>query len=108
MSLVPFSLGFVTVATPGTPVALSASSQNTPQFRVQPRKNATTENAGNVYLITQSTGGKGTATTIYAVLVPEQIEGFVLPPVQSNIYDISNWYVDADVAGDGVLVSYVL
>ena len=100
-------LGRINVATPGTPVQLASSSTIAQRVRVQPRKNASTVNTGNVYLITIGTGGKGTATTIYAVLSPEQVEGLELFPVGSNVFDLSLLYVDADTAADAVLVGYL-
>lgn len=100
MSLTLNSLGFVTVASPGTKV------RGTTQFpflchfiRIQPRRDASTVNVGNVYIY-----GSSDATLPYAVLFPEQVDGVQLGGSQS--IDLSKVWVDADNAGDGVLIGF--
>ena len=102
MSIGPNSLGFVTVASAGTPVQLVSSAMRVRCFRVQPRKNATTVNVGNVY-IGGSNLNVSTKTGIYAILSPEQTEGIEIRYPQ-DLTDISQWYVDADNSNDSVLV----
>jgi hypothetical protein len=99
--VIPQSLGFVTVPTPGTPVPLSASPLLS-SGRVQPRSAPGVVNVGNVYLGTKGMN-KSTGAGVYAVLSPEQVEGFPLTPA----VDLAQLYLDADNAGDGVLASYL-
>ena len=111
--LPPKSLGFINVATAGTPVPLSATPLVVNFFRVLPKKDAATENSGQVYLTNSlastatPSGAVDNPTSIYAILAQEQAEGVELPPVKSEQYDLSEWYVDADNDGDGILVGYV-
>lgn len=99
MSFNPTGIGFVNVPNPGTPVALSAASLFCPGFRVQPRRNATTVNVGNVYL-------KDANGNTWAILSPEQVDGKDFALI-IDAYDLSKWFVDADNAGDGMLVGYI-
>jgi hypothetical protein len=101
------SLGFVTVPTPGTPVPLSATKLLVRHLRLQPRAAATTVNVGNTYVIIPGGGGKGTATSIHAVLTPEQVEGKdFLSSNDTSLIDLSQVLIDADNASDGFLVGY--
>lgn len=108
----PASLGFIVSAIPGTPVQLSSTRLLVRHLRLQPRASATVTNVGNVYV-----GGanltKGTPTTIFAILSPEQTEnrssgGSDPGLMDPSLVDLSQWYIDADNAGDGVLVGYLL
>lgn len=103
----PASLGFILNAVPGTPVPLSATRLLVRHLRLQPRTSATGVNVGNVY-IGGPTLTKNTATTIFAVLSPEQTEGRNFDAADAGLIDLSQWYMDADNAGDGVLVGYLL
>jgi len=105
MSIGPSSLGFIAVSSSGTPVQLSSTSLRVRKLRIQPRKNATTVNTGNVYIGTHSLNFS-TNTGIFAVLSPEQTEAvYIDAPIGQDI-DLSLWYVDADNSNDAVLVSY--
>jgi len=73
---------------------------------MQPRKNATTVNVGNIY-IGDSTLNVATKTGIFAVLSPEQVQGLSIRSADESQADLSQWYVDADNANDAVLVSYI-
>lgn len=99
--MIPSSLGFITVPSPGTPVKLSAASLQVATARIQPRSAPGVVNVGNVYIGTP-TMNKTTGAGVYAVLSPEQVEGFQLP----YWTDLSQVAVDADNANDGVLVGY--
>lgn len=108
MGLTAKSLGFVTVPTPGTAVALAGLLTGAVILRLEPRRNQTTVNVGNVY-IGGSNLSKNTPTTIYAVLSPEQVEGTEISAAGAKDFlDISQYFVDADNAGDGVLVGYLV
>lgn len=103
----PLSVGFVTVAVPGTAVPLSAKSIKAYGIRVQPRTDASNSNIGNIYI-----GGKGlakgTPSTIYAILYPDQTEGRdIMAATAAGLLDLADWYIDADNAGDGALVGYI-
>lgn len=101
------SLGFVTVPTPGTPVALSATRLLVRHLRMQPRSAATVVNVGNTYIIIPGGAGKGTAASIHAILSPEQVEGKdFLSNNDTGLIDLSQVLIDADNAGDGFLVGY--
>lgn len=94
------------MTTPGTSVPLSANSTAVPSLRVQPRASATSMNVGNVYIVTRG-GSKNTPGSIYAVLGPEQTEPKEISKADDwRLIDLSQWAVDADNAGDGVLVGY--
>jgi hypothetical protein len=100
--MIPQSLGFITVRTPGTPVPLSATPLQLSSVRVQPRSAPGILNIGNVYLGARGMN-RSTGAGVYAVLSPEQVEGFPLSPA----VDLAQVYVDADNAGDGILGAYV-
>lgn len=96
------SLGFVNVATPGSPVVLSATPLFVSQIRLQPRASASSLNVGNVYLILAG-GNKAIAKSIYGVYGPEQID---VPIPFPRAIDLSTLYLDVDTGGDGALVAY--
>lgn len=100
---IPRSLGFITVPTPGTPVPLASSGLLVASARLQPRSAPTVVNVGNVYIGTQGMN-KTTGSGVYAVLSPEQVEGFQLGPY----VDVAQIFLDADNAGDGVLAAYLI
>lgn len=98
MALVPYSLGFVTVATAGSPVPLSSAATVVKLLRLQPRRSNTVLNVGNVYLKTSS-------GSVFAILAPEQVQGVV------NLAEgvqLSSLFLDADTNGDGALVGYLI
>lgn len=92
--MIPQSLGFVTVASAGTPQKLSATPLQASGVRIQPRSAQGVINVGNIIL-------KNSSGRIFAVLSPEQVQPFPLGDT-----DLAQVYVDADNSGDGVLVSY--
>lgn len=105
----PKGNGFVIVASPGTAVSLVGSSKSIKAYgiRLQPRTDISNSNIGNVYI-----GGKNlnkaNAATIFAILSPEQVEGRDIASATAQaLVELADWYVDADNAGDGVLVGYV-
>lgn len=100
--MIPQSLGFVTVPTPGTPVPLSATALNA-AIRVQARSAPGSQNVGNVYLGSKGMN-KSTGAGVYAVLGPEDTGHF--PPHGGPWFDLGQLYLDADNAGDGVLVAF--
>jgi hypothetical protein len=100
--MIPQSLGFVTVPTPGTPVKLSATSLQVATARIQPRSAPGVVNVGNVYIGTPAMN-KTSGAGVYAVLSPEQVDGFRIP----YWTDLLQVAVDADNAGDGVCVGYL-
>lgn len=71
--------------------------------RVQPRSAPGTPNVGNVYIGNKGMN-KSTGAGVYAVLSPEQVEGFPLRPA----VDLAQTYLDADNSGDGVLIGYLI
>jgi len=100
---------FVTVTNSGTPVQFTSSSYQCSVLRIQPRKNSTTVNVGNVY-IGSSTLNKSTGAGVYAILSPEQVEGLQFDiPWTAGVWPLnpSNWYVDADNSADAVLFGCV-
>lgn len=106
MSATPQSLGIKTVAAAGTPVALIAASTQTKEFVVTPIKSAAPRvaNTGPVYLMANG----GTRATAFAVIQPTD-PPFRVPRERGSggFFDLSQWFVDADTTGDGVLVGYL-
>jgi|SRR5208282_3748292 len=102
------SLGFVTVASVGTPVPLSATPLVVRAFRIQPKKNYGAENTGQIYL-GNSTLSRSTGAGVYAILSQEQTEGESITEqvLSSRDMDLSSVFIDSDFAGDGVLVGYL-
>lgn len=73
-------------------------------IRLEPRRSQSVVNLGNVY-VGGSNLNKNKPATIYAVLSPEQVDGLpIMSPGSSFDIDVSNWWIDADNAGDAVLV----
>ena len=108
MGLLPNSLGFKTVSSPGTAVQLIAVKTVARVMRLEPRRNGTTFNVGNIY-VGGSNLNKNLPATIFAVLAPEQVTGVeILSGGVPFDLDISNCYVDSDNANDGVLVGYLV
>lgn len=99
------SIGVVAVASAGTPQKLSASSLQVRHVRMTACKisgGAFASNAGTVY-IGKSTMNKTTGAGVYFKLAPEGVSSEDSP---GDVYDLSQWYIDADTTGDGVLVGF--
>ena len=92
--MIPQSLGFIVVASAGTPQKLSATPLQATGVRIHPRSAEGVVNVGNIVL-------KNAAGKIFAVLSPEQVQPFFLQDT-----DLAQVYVDADNSGDGVLVGF--
>lgn len=114
----PQPFGNVVVPTPGTPVQLTSVMQNITvgsgkmcastdpvlcnkiSLIASPITQGGSGNTGNLY-IGQKTMVRATLAGVVAVIAPGG--GFsVTNNVSMNIYDLSQWYVDADNANDGV------
>lgn len=98
------SLGIITVAAPGTAVAVSATSKPCRGINFQPIKSLApaTPNVGSIYICTAG-GSRATATSVLYVLAPGQPAASV--PSISHSDDASSYVIDADNGGDGCLVS---
>lgn len=97
----PASLGFKVVASAGTPVRLSSAPLTVASVRLQPLSAPGVENVGNVYIGTQNMN-KTTGAGVYAILSPEQVEGFQF----LGYVDLGQLWIDADNNGDGCLAGY--
>src|SRR5262252_2860037 len=101
------TLGRVNVATPGTPVALSTDpNQRVAKIFVQVVPGLT----GKAYL-GKSNMARATLAGVVRVLWPNTSGGasesfFIEAADGTDILNLSEYYVDMDVAGEGVLVSY--
>lgn len=93
-------LGYVTIATAGTPVPLSATQILTPGCLIQ----AATTNTGLVYV-----GGSDLDGTHRGIELPPgaaiEVEGPMIGSMLEE-FDLSQIKVDAATNGDKVLVSY--
>ena len=103
-------VGLVTVAAPGTPVQLTATRTPCRLVSIQPIKGFQAANAGivdNVGAVYIGRVGmnKATGVNVIWVLQPEQASQLFGNEVGAG-EDPSLYYVDADNAGDSVLVSY--
>jgi hypothetical protein len=130
-------LGFIKVATPGTPVELmslvdptgvndpnavtsSTSDEYTPrcqQIQIQAFKPGATHgmqlNAGNVYIVRDDGAGGGSGNrddpgAIVTILAPGQTYFLASAPVNRNVFSPYRYSVDADNANDGVLVTLII
>lgn len=107
------ALGKVTVTTPGTPVALTIN-QTRPVARLAVHAllvQALSTNIGKLYLGTAALN-KSTLAGVYAVLaiptvnlIPTFSAALTLAPAGIQIQDM---YLDADTAGEGVLVTVLV
>lgn len=119
-------LGFVAVATPGTPVSIMTNIVNggtwvtNSEYDIRmcqilfdahkPNGSAgTVANTGNVYLVRVGVGaGLGNRTdygSIIYTIPPGANSYFPLVAAVRNVYSPFRYYVDADNAGDGVQVT---
>lgn len=103
------ALGIKTVASAGTPVQIQAASTPCNQVNFQPVKSVGpyTDNAGAIYIGLQGMS-KSTGAGVLYVLKPGVPASSVEAKSSRNVNmdDVSNYWVDADSNGDGVLVSY--
>ena len=97
------SLGLVTVPVPGTPVQLSATPLGCVRISFQPMKAAAASNSGKIFV---GKAGMNTTTLVEVLLVlePEQPAQTLQAPTGGD--DVSNYWLDAENADDGALVTY--
>ncbi len=105
MSMV--SLGLIVVTTPSTPVQLSAKSIRCNQINLQAVKGPSTDNVGNVYFGLAGLNRSTLAGVLYVLKPGIPAASVMGSQVGSYNDDLSNYWIDADNANDGVLVSYV-
>lgn len=127
-------LGFINVATPGTPVSFmvnvdpsSLNSPNTPtgpgvdeytiraqQIIIQAIKPGSTtgwqNNTGNVYIVRKGSGSSNKADTgvLVKMLIPGETVYLASAPIVDNVWGPYRYFVDADNAGDGVNVCLLI
>lgn len=109
MAIQAKSLGFIAVTTAGTPVRLAATPTPCNYISIQPRKNLTTANTGNLYVMTGTgTGGAASNATLVFSILATGASPLVLTinNVGCDQLDLSLWYLDAATSADGALVSY--
>ena len=120
----PQPLGAVTVVTPGTKVRLTinlltadpttgkvvttAATDSVPCNKIglaaNPLSQAGAGNTGKVYIGSQSMS-RTTLLGVVAIILPGGSYS-ITNNVSMNIYDASQWYVDADNAGDSIYGSF--
>lgn len=128
-------LGFISVATPGTPVELmslvdsgdpnepeSATSATSDEYTVRaqqilfqafkPGAHGLVPNVGNIYIVRDGvgsgTGNRDDQGAIVAVLTPGQTFTLASAPLNRNVFSPYRYSIDADNAGDGALVTLVV
>ena len=97
-------LGSVTVPTPGTKVALSATDVRCEALLVQALSNASHTNTGRVYVYDRSGTRIATLAVPTANSIPSASATIPSAPGGLNARDYS---IDCDNAGDGVDASYI-
>ncbi len=107
MALTP--LGPITVATPGTPVAVTTL----PNIRcqtlfLQALKNAAHTNSGQVYILLGLTSGSAVRIATLGTPSTGNVPAFsaTIPNAPGGLIAGQFW-IDADMAGDGVDASYL-
>lgn len=103
----PFSLGKVVVPTPGTPVQLSASASLPPVHSL--RFSVIAGGTGKVYLGTAGMN-KATLAGVLKEFWPTGVGGgvddsFTLPMSEREPYNVADYWIDAAVAGEGLIIS---
>jgi hypothetical protein len=102
------SLGKIRVMNPGTPVPLSATPLLVAKVRVQ----AVIGETGRVFLGDRSTFNKATGAGVIKEFWPTGVGGgkadeFEIDATsRGNVIDLSKLYLDANVAGEGAIVTY--
>lgn len=92
-----------TIAAINVPEPLSATDLFTRRFTLYGLKGNRTVNVGDVYLGPTAVDGEQPIKIVPgAVGVSEQ----VIEAPQGCVYNLKEWYLDADNAGDGVLIVY--
>ena len=66
-----------------------------------------TVNAGNVYIVRKS-GNRDDTGTIIKVLSPGETFYLASAPLNRNVFSGYRYYIDADTAGDGALVTGIV
>lgn len=107
------SLGVVTVTTGGTPVQVSATNIYTQTIVIQQLQ----ANTGKIYICDRATAVKATGVGVLYVLpkpvlnsgVAETLPSLtIVGPSPANKLDVSELWIDADVNGEGCLISILL
>lgn len=101
------SLGLVRVAAPGTPVHVSAASLLCDHVNIQPQKSLgpAVDNVGAIY-VGLAGMNKGTGVGVLYVLKPGVPAVTNATKTKGALTDnASNYWIDADNAGDGALCS---
>jgi hypothetical protein len=107
-----YGLGQITVATAGTPVALSANSSLTDGFGTTSspspitantiKVHAAAGNTGNFYLVFTG-GNKGTTNNIALVVAPGTTEQLFCPQM-ANPFMVKDYQADADTSGNTAII----
>lgn len=103
-------LGVISVPTPGTLVPVMSPGQKvrSQSLLVQALANTTHTNTGNVYVYSANSGSATVRVATLAIPTANTVPSFsVTIPNAPGGLEISNFYLDADIAGDGADVSYV-
>jgi hypothetical protein len=128
-------LGLIVVATPGTPVSImslvdptSANDPNTLSSRITPAQEYTVRaqqiifqgykasgglagNSGNIYILRRGGNGSNNRTdygTMALVVATGQTIVLASAPLNRNVFSPYDYFVDADNASDGCLVTLVV
>ncbi len=111
-----YGLGTITVATAGTPVALTANSVTTGSFGTaaspspivaqQIRIFAPTSNNGNIYLVHK--GGTAASTENIAMVIAPGTTEILSSPQLSNPFSLQAYQLDADASGNQGIISLVI
>jgi hypothetical protein len=101
------SLGIITVATAGTPVRATTRDTFCESYMVEPWP----DNSGKMWIGTSSTAFKGGTTDLLGyVPVPHANVVSVFSsgkgPGGTQSFNLVDLYIDADVNGESVLISY--
>lgn len=97
-------LGIITVTTPGTKVALSATPVRCEGILVQALSNGTHTNTGRVYVFDRSGNRIATLAVPSTNVIPSASSTI---PVAPGGLDCKDFSIDADNATDGVDASYI-
>lgn len=128
-------LGFIAVPTPGSPVSIMSlvdptgvndPSKPTSQFTAEysprayqiqfqamkPTDSGMTYNVGFAYVMRMPTkggsGGKSDTGSIVAVLPSGSTYFLDAAPINKNVWSPYRYYVDADMAGEGLLCTLII
>ncbi len=127
-------LGFISVATPGTPVGLMSvvdpNSYNAPNTPTGPLVNEYTVraqqiifmgfkpgashgwvlNTGNIYVLRKGAGSSNYADTgvLVKVVVPGETFYLASAPQVTDVFSPYRYYIDADTAADGAMATLLI